>query len=152
MLRRTWLALLLACVACTGGSDDGAGEPSPSPAQTETQSSPIVDQRVSLGYGAKVVLLDLIERCVQDTCSREAGKAPSVKVAEKLPVLTLTFEIQPDSLEASLKTKGRRGEPMPLTPGELVAWRPKIPPGRHDARITAVYGDARLEWRIFIRR
>lgn len=152
MLRKSPLLLLVMLLACSGNGDgpDPTGSASgPSPISS---ADPLATQQVVVAYGAKVVEASLLTQCVEDECERfTLGAKKTIRVDENKPILTITFEELPDTVEVVLKTEGRRGPAQALRPGALVAWRPKLPKGLHDVRIAATYSALRYEWTFLLR-
>ena len=154
MRRIAAAALLVSLTGCFGSSNEAApDDPSPSETTQLSIEETLLEQRVLLAYGATVKQGALVVRCEADACERHRPRLPgSIRVADSQPVLTITFETRPDRVEAWLRTGSRVGRKEVLDAALLVAWRPKVPAGRHDARIAATYGSTRLEWQVPISR
>jgi len=146
------LAALLSLSGCFGRG----GAPDPSPTSTLTLNPGergIEGQRVVVAKGAEVVQATLVQRCDGEACTRLPGTPlGKLVVFEPKPVVSVTFELEPDAVSGVVRRDGRRGEPVTLSAGTLVAWRPLVQPGRSELRIIATYGTQRLEWLAIIAR
>ena len=149
-------AALLSLAGCTG--DDPVVEPSPtSTLPPRPGEAGIEGQRIVLGEGAEIAQARLLRICDAAGCRKPSepvrldGK-DSLSIDEPRPVLSITFEIAPDAVEARVKAKGGRRVVESLDPGTLVAWRPLVPEGRSELRIVATYGEQQLEWRCLATR
>lgn len=155
-MKRSPIVLAFAALLSLSGCFGRGGAPDPSPSSTSTPNPGqrgIDGQRVVVAQGAEVVQATLARSCDGDACTM-ISRDPLGKllVFEPKPVLSITFELEPDAVSGLVRRDGRRGEPTELSPGTLVAWRPLVEPGRSELRIIATYGTQRLEWLAIIAR
>jgi hypothetical protein len=143
-------AAVCALVALTGCFGRGGGGPSPSPSSSTPHPGErgVDGQRVVFAKGADVEAGMLVKICEGSACTAvpREGTVGRFTVAEPRPILSVTFELEPDAVQGIVMVDGRRSEPTDLDPGTLVAWRPLVTPGLSELRIVATYGTQRLEW------
>lgn len=144
---------LLVLTSCFGGG--GSADPSPTSTVTPHPGQRgVTGQRIVFAKGAEVAQGVLVQTCDVEGCTRVDASGPIGKltVFEPRPILSVTFELEPDAVEGVVRRDGRRSEPTALSAGTLVAWRPLVEPGRSELRLIATYGADRVEWTINILR